>query len=142
MKPAKWVLLATLILSCAGAGAQTRTAQEAKTEAQARLEAFPHKNTPEASISRGTIVFMNYCVNCHGVEADGNGRAARMYDPRPSNLRASLMNDQYKETIVRRGGKAMARSEFMPPWGEELTDEQIGDLVRYLKSIASPAISK
>ena len=27
--------------------------------------------------------------------------------------------------IVQKGGKALARSEFMPPWGEELTDEQI-----------------
>jgi mono/diheme cytochrome c family protein len=36
---------------------------------------------------------------------------------------------------VRTGGKALARSEFMPPWGEELTDEQISDVVSYLQSI-------
>jgi mono/diheme cytochrome c family protein len=37
--------------------------------------------------------------------------------------------------IIRGGGKAMARSEYMPPWGEELTDEQIGDVIAYLQSV-------
>jgi len=29
----------------------------------------------------------------------------------------------------------MARSKFMPPWGAELTDEQIHDVLAYLGSI-------
>jgi mono/diheme cytochrome c family protein len=37
--------------------------------------------------------------------------------------------------IVRNGGKAMGRSEFMPPWGEELTDEQINDVVHYIDTL-------
>ena len=37
--------------------------------------------------------------------------------------------------IVRGGGKSMGRSEYMPPWGEELTDEQIDDVTTYLQSI-------
>jgi mono/diheme cytochrome c family protein len=89
----------------------------------------------DASTFRGSVVFMNYCVTCHGANADGNGRAAKLYDPKPANLRASDKNEQYMKLIVRNGGKAMARSPYMPPWGEELTDEQIGDVVAYLQSI-------
>ncbi|HEY0825678.1 MAG TPA: cytochrome c, partial [Ramlibacter sp.] len=63
------------------------------------------------------------------------GRAARLYNPKPANLRMSDKNEQYMKMIIRNGGKALARSEFMPPWGEELTDEQIGDVVAYLQSI-------
>ncbi len=37
--------------------------------------------------------------------------------------------------IVRKGGKEMGRSEFMPPWGEELTDEQISDVVHYIDTL-------
>lgn len=37
--------------------------------------------------------------------------------------------------IVRMGGKALARSEYMPPWGQELTEELIGDVTAYLQSI-------
>lgn len=97
---------------------------------------FPHKDTPEASIYRGEIVFSNYCVLCHGATAEGNGRSAKLYNPKPANLRTSMMNDAYKRLIIQRGGKALGRSEFMPPWGEELTVEQITDVVNFLRSIA------
>ncbi len=82
-------------------------------------------------------MFFNYCVTCHGPNADGNGRAAKLYNPKPANLRESDKNSAYMRLIVRNGGKALARSEYMPPWGEELTDEQIGDVVAYLQSINS-----
>ena len=93
------------------------------------------RDGPDAQSFRGSLVFFNYCVTCHGPNADGNGRAARLYDPRPANLRASDKNVAYMRLIVRAGGKALNRSEFMPPWGEELTDEQIDDVAVYLQSI-------
>jgi mono/diheme cytochrome c family protein len=93
------------------------------------------RDSPEAGIVRGSLVFVHYCVTCHGVNADGRGRAARLYNPPPANLRASDKSAAYMRLIVRTGGKAMARSEFMPAWGDELTDEQIADVVTYLQSI-------
>lgn len=101
---------------------------------------FPAKNTPEAAIYRGSIVFHHYCELCHGVKADGAGRAAKLYNPKPANLVMSDKNDAYKELIIRRGGKALARSEFMPPWDKELTNEQISDVIAFLGSIRSPTI--
>lgn len=102
----------------------------------------PLKDSPEAAIHRGTIVFRNYCALCHGLDADGQGRAARIYNPKPANLRQSAMTDANKERIIRQGGKKLGRSEFMPPWGEELTNEQIVDVVRYLRSIVPPGAAK
>jgi mono/diheme cytochrome c family protein len=93
------------------------------------------RNSAEAAVFRGGLVYANYCVTCHGVMADGNGRAARLYDPRPANLRASNKNDAYVELIVRRGGELLGRSGKMPPWEEELTDEQISDIVQYIRSL-------
>lgn len=93
------------------------------------------KDSTDAAIFRGGLVFANYCVTCHGINADGNGRAARLYTPRPANLRASDKNDAYFGLIIRKGGAALGRSEFMPSWEAELTTEQIGDLVAYLRSI-------
>jgi mono/diheme cytochrome c family protein len=89
----------------------------------------------DAAVFRGGLVFSNYCVTCHGMNADGNGRAARLYNPRPANLRVSDKNDAYILSIIRMGGPAMGRSEFMPPWGAELTEEQMNDLTGYLRSI-------
>lgn len=103
--------------------------------ASARAEDFPKKNSAEAAIYRGSIVYGHYCALCHGPSGEGNGRAARIYTPRPANLVASDKNDDYKELIIRRGGAAIGRSQHMPPWGEELTDEQVGDVVAYLRAI-------
>lgn len=94
---------------------------------------FPKVNTIEATILRGSLVFQNYCILCHGPNADGKGRAAKLYDPKPSNLKLSDKNEKYKELIIRQGGGAIGRSEFMPPWEKELTNEQISDVVIYLQ---------
>ena len=96
---------------------------------------FPDAKTPEGRIFRGNIVFQNYCILCHGVNADGKGRAAKLYNPKPANLVLSDKNEQYMELIVRKGGGAIGRSEFMPPWSNELTNEQVGDVIGYLRSI-------
>jgi mono/diheme cytochrome c family protein len=109
-------------------------AQSAATVPQGAL--LP-KDSVDAATFRGGLVFANYCVTCHGINADGNGRAARLYSPRPANLRTSDKNDAYFGLIVRMGGAALGRSEFMPSWEAELTNEQIGDLVAYLRSIST-----
>ncbi len=96
---------------------------------------FPDKDTPEASIHRGSLVFQSYCTLCHGANADGTGRAAKMYTPKPSNLRESMLGKAYWEQIIRKGGAEMKRSEFMPPWKEELTEEQINDVLNFIESI-------
>lgn len=119
------VVAAAAALGGAAAGAAVDSAQGALLPRESR----------EASIFRGGLVFANYCVTCHGVTADGNGRAARLYTPRPANLRTSDKNDQYIELIVRVGGERLGRSDKMPPWGEELTDEQIRDTVAFVRSV-------
>jgi mono/diheme cytochrome c family protein len=126
------VLAASLLAASLAAVPSVARAQDVPLD-QSHL-----KESPEAAIVRGTLVFRNYCTLCHGLNADGQGRAALMYNPKPANLRMSIANDAYKERIIRKGGKALERSEFMPPWGDELTNEQITDVVRYLRSIAPP----
>jgi mono/diheme cytochrome c family protein len=93
------------------------------------------RETSEAAVIRGSIAFRTYCVLCHGSEGRGNGRAAKMYMPRPADLTVSPFNDQYKEMIIRGGGASVGRSAFMPPWGDELTDEQIHDVVAFLREL-------
>lgn len=93
------------------------------------------RDSVEASVVRGSIVFRTYCVLCHGASGEGNGRAAAQYVPRPANLTVSVLADQDKERIIRGGGASVGRSPFMPPWGHELTDEQIEDLIAYLRAI-------
>ena len=84
---------------------------------------------------RGEVVYKTNCILCHGVNADGKGRASVLFDPPPANLTLSDKNDEYKKMIITLGGKAMGRSEVMPIWGEQLSEQQIDDVVAYLRTI-------
>ena len=93
------------------------------------------RDSDEAAVIRGGIAFRTYCVLCHGANGKGDGRASKMYTPRPANLTVSPFNDKYKEMIIRGGGSSVGRSPYMPPWGDELSEEQIHDLVAFLREL-------
>jgi len=87
------------------------------------------------NIRRGEVVFKTNCILCHGLNADGKGRAAKLYDPPPANLTKSDKNDEYKRMIITLGGAAMGRSEVMPIWGEQISAQEIDDVVAYLRTV-------
>lgn len=93
------------------------------------------KDTQEASVIRGRLVYQNYCVLCHGSEGKGDGRAAKLHNPPPFNLTLSGAPRDYISQVVRKGGEAMGRGKGMPPWGDQLTDEQLNDTLNFLFSI-------
>jgi cytochrome c oxidase cbb3-type subunit III len=89
-------------------------------------------------VSRGEVVYKTNCILCHGIKADGKGRASVLFDPPPANLTKSDKNDEYKKMIITLGGKAMGRSEVMPIWGEQLSEQQIDDVIAFLSTILVP----
>ena len=104
----------------------------------AGVDAADAADDGEASAKRrGEALFQYYCATCHGTAADGRGRAALLYDPKPSNLRRSVVNDTYRALIIRNGGETVGRSGAMPPWREELSESQTHDVIVFLRSIAS-----
>ena len=86
-------------------------------------------------VARGEVVFKTNCILCHGVKGNGKGRASVMYDPPPANLTRSDKNDMYKKMIITMGGAAMGRSSVMPQWGLQLKEQEIDDVVAYLRTI-------
>lgn len=84
------------------------------------------------AVGRGEVVFKTNCILCHGVKGDGKGRASVLFNPPPANLTKSDKNNEYKTMIVTMGGAAMGRSAAMPVWGEQLSTQEISDVVAYL----------
>ena len=84
---------------------------------------------------RGEAVFKANCILCHGVKGDGKGRASVLFNPPPANLTKSDKNDEYKKMIITYGGAAMGRSPVMPIWGEQLSSQEIEDVVNYLRTL-------
>ncbi|MDH5257923.1 MAG: c-type cytochrome [Gammaproteobacteria bacterium] len=85
---------------------------------------------------RGGIVFKNYCILCHGERGDGIARATKLYGV--VNLVIKENTPAYYDNVIRHGGKAVGKSDLMPPWNDELSEEQIQDVVAYLDSVRDP----
>ena len=114
-------------------------AASAAATVPAAVPVYPRAESPEAAVYRGNLVFQHYCILCHGANADGKGRAAKLYQPRPADLVHTDKNAAYIELIIRQGGAALGRSQFMPPWGGELTDEQVSDVVSFIGALRAAA---
>jgi mono/diheme cytochrome c family protein len=69
-------------------------------------------NAVSDPVRRGELVFKLNCVLCHGVQGDGRGRAARLYDPPPADLTHSNKSDEYN---IRRPSSALAALRCIGP---------------------------
>ncbi|NIN68592.1 MAG: c-type cytochrome, partial [Anaerolineae bacterium] len=93
------------------------------------------------SIAAGEDKYNEYCAVCHGATGKGDGPVATNLDPPPTDFTDPevMENKSYQDLFnaVRRGGGAIHRSIYMPRWGEQLTDQDIWDMVEYLKRLRS-----
>lgn len=93
-----------------------------------------------ADISKGKALYETYCTSCHGMSGKGDGPAAVSLRPKPKNLTDSAymssLNDQYLYDVINKGGAAVGKSPFMPGWGTTLSDEDIADIISYIRSLS------
>lgn len=94
------------------------------------------------SAAEGQKLYMTYCSSCHGDKGRGDGAAGKALPIKPADhTDTKLMNsfsDEFLLTIISKGGAAVGKSSFMPAWGGVLKDNQLQDLLAYLRSIANP----
>lgn len=98
------------------------------------------KNTINFNIREGRRLFLHYCSPCHGQTGEGSGRYFPSYiDPQPPDF---LNSDYFKNTdeniifkAIKFGSKDIGKSNYSPPYGETLIDEEIAYIIKYLKSL-------
>jgi mono/diheme cytochrome c family protein len=95
------------------------------------------------SATEGQKLYMAYCSSCHGDKGRGDGAAGKALPVKPADhTDGNVMNsfsDEFLVTIISKGGAAVGKSSFMPAWGGVLKDNQLQDLLAYLRSIANPS---
>lgn len=88
------------------------------------------------TLKLGRLTFKNRCALCHGADGEGNGKMAKIIkDPPPFNLTYSMMPDEYLIDMISKGGQGMQRSPRMPPFGGDLSDNEIKSVVKYIKTL-------
>lgn len=90
----------------------------------------PLPNTPEVAAA-GKVIFEQRCQMCHGVEGRGDGPAALALATKPANLR--MLNHKPEGLIAMR---IIGGGSVMPAWKNILTEEEIWQLSRYVKTIS------
>jgi mono/diheme cytochrome c family protein len=112
------------------------------------LEEVFHRQSQEEGLSRdqteGKRLFVHYCITCHGEVGRGDGQNAYNLDPRPPDFSESLREHTptYWRDIIQGGTAAVGRSPLCPPWGRNLTDQEMDALVSYLSVLAQSSSSE
>jgi len=90
----------------------------------------------------GKATYDKVCGMCHGPAGKGDGPAAAALPTKPRNhTDGNYMNplkDDYLFKIIKEGGAAVGKAQFMPAWGTQLTDPDIWNVIAYIRTLAVP----
>ena len=85
--------------------------------------------------------YKSYCWQCHGMNGDGKGVNIRDMSVQPRDHTdakdMSTRSDEELFKAIKEGGQAISKSVLMPPWSGTFTDEEINDLVKYLRTLCN-----
>lgn len=89
--------------------------------------------TPPGNLKHGQALYQQHCLRCHGAMLDGKGPDAAKLRVSPTDFHKYLSRvkgDLELEVTIRRGRKLTAMHE----WDSLLTDQQVSDLIAYVRS--------
>ena len=83
--------------------------------------------------------FVRFCAKCHGNEGKGDGPQADALTTKPRDFtdcaRMKTISDDTIFTAIKEGGEAVHLSKDMPAWKDGMEDDEIHDLVAYVRSL-------
>ena len=133
--------LLPLISSCAS------TSLEAGGDSQSPDELIPEQyrnltnplDADRALLEAASEDYQPVCASCHGEGGRGDGPAASL-DPAPPDFadrsRMSALSDGYLYWRIAEGGSEPPFESTMPAWGSVFDEQQIWQLVAYIRSFS------
>ncbi|MDH3670183.1 MAG: c-type cytochrome [Gammaproteobacteria bacterium] len=131
-------LIVVLLMPTAG-----RSQGESIAETVEALQAKVDSLTRKVQLERGRTVYSRACSPCHGIRGDGEGPAAKGFDPPPRNFRrgvykfrttvsGALPLDKDLERTIREG----VPGTEMPRWKDVLSEHDIKAVAQYVKTFS------
>lgn len=98
---------------------------------------------PKGDPGRGRELYMEKCVLCHGGKGEGwdwSKKVAKPPIPVPDLAQVVPgLSDEYLFDVVKGGGEAVGKTRFMPAFDFQLSDQEVWDLIAYMRSLAKKA---
>lgn len=144
----KYLILFTMFLvtGCAAGGSQAQppvmmgggdSGMMARHHAQVP-EQYAGLTSPDVTddaLLRGAEIYKINCLACHGETAAGDGVAGAALNPLPSPIghTSQMLSDELVFYRISEGGVEFQTA--MPAWKDVLTDEQIWDVIAYVREL-------
>jgi mono/diheme cytochrome c family protein len=94
-------------------------------------------------VETGRQVYLRTCALCHGETGRGDGPSAAGFATKPTDFTdGRVMNplpDAFLASVILGGGPAEGLAPTMPPFRGHLSEEQVRQIVSYLRTLAQPA---
>lgn len=111
-------------------------------DAQPALESnncTPPSENIRGDAQRGQGIHLEHCAECHGY--DGRAEVIVMHMDEPPHDQTDVeymktLNDAFLYLAICSGGEAVGRSLVMPLWGDVLSDQDIRDLVAWVRTFS------
>lgn len=101
---------------------------------------FPAFAQAKGDVNKGRELYTEKCVLCHGSRGEGwdwSKRVANPPIPVPDLAKVTPeQSDQFLFDVVKGGGEAVGKTRFMPAFGFQLNDQEVWDLVAYMRSLS------
>lgn len=102
--------------------------------------AFSPVQAESADAAAGKAKYQQFCAACHGAGGKGDGPGAASLNPKPRDhtdgKTMKAMTDDYLFKITKLGGAAVGKAPTMPPWGGALSDEDIKNVVAFIRTLS------
>lgn len=83
----------------------------------------------------GETIFKRYCQGCHGADGKGGGKGFMPHvGPLARKGYIEKLPDDYLAAVIAEGGAAAGKSGFMPSWKTTLTEQDIADVIAYIRT--------
>ncbi|MFO1519796.1 MAG: cytochrome c [bacterium] len=97
-------------------------------------------SAPAGDVAAGKAKFDQLCATCHGMKGEGDGPASAGLNPKPRNFHdAAVMDKKTNEElkkVIKNGGAANGLSPVMPAWGGTLSDQDIDNVIAYIRTFS------
>jgi mono/diheme cytochrome c family protein len=87
-------------------------------------------------VAAGKLLYGQQCVVCHGIKGKGNGPSGKALNPKPTDFTTvTNVDDSEWFKATKLGSKAVGKSNGMEGFAAKLSDEQIRDVLAYVKTM-------